>query len=218
MMDVTADQTTSWANEALQLGERSVVDAAQAGCKESFAVLADRYHAQVLRYLTRQTGDRELGADLTQQTFFDAYRRLDRLANDRPFAAWLYRIAHYNLLHERRRQRIRQQVSLDWLVAERGETQRALHESDKTGLAHERDMIQNVLNTLTPALREPLLLYCRDGFSGQEVAEILGISPAAARQRIARAKDQFRQQYQALNTDTHQMALAACRSDTARCA
>ncbi len=210
MTCATAYQGSLGSIEARWFDERSIVDAAQDGCVESFTLLVERHHAQILRYLLRQTGDRELAADLTQETFLDAYRRLGRLADDRPFAPWLYRIAHYNLLHELRRQRIRRMLSLDWLIGEGGEAWRPLHQSDETGSSHERDLIQEVLNTLTPTLRVPLLLYCLDGFSGQEVAEILGISPAAARQRIARAKDQFRQQYQAFNADTQAAALAAC--------
>ena len=218
MLHAPIYQDRAGAHDALHLDERGTVDAARAGCNEAFTALVDHYQPQMLRYLTRQTGDRELAADLTQETFLHAYRSLDRLGNDRPFAAWLFRIAHLNLLHEWRRQRVRRLVSLDWLISEGGEAQRALQQADKTTVAHERDLIQEVLNALTPTLREPLLLYCLGGFSGQEVADILSISPAAARQRIARAKDQFRQRYRSLNADTHQIALAACRADTAPCA
>src|SRR3712207_4635179 len=85
--------------ERRDLHEWGLVQAARTGSGQAFDTLMERYHAQVLRYFTRQTGDPELAADLTQDTFLDAYRRLDRLDDARPFVAWLFRIARYNLLH-----------------------------------------------------------------------------------------------------------------------
>src|SRR4028118_616588 len=101
---------TSMEQEAMR-GEYEMISAAKTGCATSFTWLVDRYQGQVLRYLARHTGDHELAADLTQETLLDAYRRLERYHPDRPFAAWLFRIAHYNLLREWRRQRTRPQVS-----------------------------------------------------------------------------------------------------------
>lgn len=199
----TQEQVVAGTHNALHPGEKRLVAAAKTGCNESFTMLVDRYHGQVLRYLTRQTGDRELAADLTQETFLDAFRRLARLADDRPFIAWVYRIARLNLLHEWRHQRSRRAVSLDLMLAGAGNAHRALHQPDKTASIHERDQIQHALNALSPTLREPLLLQSLGGFSSQEVAETLDISWAAARQRIARAKAQFRQQYRSSDRENH---------------
>ncbi len=194
------------AEGASTIDQRLVV-AARAGCDQAFTVLVERYHAQVLRYFARQTGDPELAADLTQETFLDAFRRLERLTDDRPFAAWLFRIAHNNLLHEWRRQRVRRLISLDWLCASAGERHGALRAGDATPQSHERDLIQRALDDLSPNLRAALLLHSLCGFSGEEVAAILGISPAATRQRIARAKEHFRRRYRAADGDAHEFAL-----------
>jgi RNA polymerase sigma-70 factor, ECF subfamily len=199
-------------------GEQRLVVAARAGCDQAFTVLVERYHAQVLRYFARQTADRELAADLTQETFLHAFRRLDRLTDDRPFAAWLFRIAHNNLLHEWRRQRVRRLISLEWLCASAGEHHGALRSGDATPQSHERDLIQRTLDDLSSNLREALLLHSLCGFSGEEVAAILGISPAAARQRIARAKEQFRRQYRAENGAASCARRAgSCWKRTCRC-
>ena len=48
---------------------------------------------------------------------------------------------------------------------------------------------------MSPKLREALLLHSLWGFPGGEVARILGVSPAAARQRICRAKEEFDRHY-----------------------
>ena len=181
--------------------DHALVDAAQTGSVEAYSLLVDRYHAQVLGYLRRQVGDPETAADLAQETFMDAYRDLHKLADDRPFAAWLYVIARNNLLAERRKSHLRRLVSLDGMLERAREAIPALRRADRTAESDERDLIQRVLEGLSPALREALLLHSLWGFRSEEVAQSLGIAPAAARQRIARAKEQFRLCYKAMDGD-----------------
>ena len=96
-----------------QASDVALVEAAQLGSAQAFDMLVARYHGPVLRYLERQIGDVELAADLGQETFLDAYRSLDRLIGDRPFAAWLYQIARNNLRREWRTRKLRRLISLD---------------------------------------------------------------------------------------------------------
>lgn len=173
----------------------TLVRAVRSGSVAAFEGLVERYHAPLLRHLTRQTGDPELAADITQDTFVDAFRHLDRLTDDRPFAAWLYTIARKRMLGELRRERLRRTFSLEWLSAGAGALLPALHRPDASARTGERDEIQRALDGLSPTLREALLLHSLWGFRSEEIATMLGISPAAARQRIARAKEGFRQRY-----------------------
>lgn len=165
------------------------------GSRAAFDILVDRYHASLLRYLTRQTGNPELAADLTQETFLAAFRCLDQLAADDAFAGWLYGIARNQLRMEWRRRRLRRLVSLDWLPPLREGDNAALRLPDASRPCEERDRIQRALDRLSSAQREALLLHSLGGFTGEEVARILGISPAAARKRISRAAADFRRQY-----------------------
>jgi len=169
------------------LPDGELVAAVRAGSAEAVNRLVDRYYDAVLRYLTRRLADPETAADLTQNTFFDAFRHLDRLDPARPFAPWLYRIARNHLLMERRRQRLHRVVSLEWLPL----TPAALPPPE----ADLDDPVQRALDALTAPLSEALLLHSVWGFSVEEIAVQVRISPAAARKRLQRAKDQFRIQY-----------------------
>ena len=177
----------------------ALVEAARIGSVRAFESLVERYHAPLLRHLARQTGDRELAADVTQEAFVDAYRHLDRLADDRPFAAWLYRIARNHMLSELRRRRLRRALSLEWAIGGGASDDAGLRGRDSTASTGERDAIQRALDTLSPPLREALLLHTLWGYPSQEVGQMLGITPEAARQRVGRARAQFRDQYQAMN-------------------
>jgi RNA polymerase sigma-70 factor (ECF subfamily) len=178
-----------------------LVAAARGGDRDAFSALADRYHARLVRYLTYRTGAADAARDLTQETFLEALRSLDRLASDRSFAAWLYGIAQNRLRMAARRRRLRQAVSLDWLPAAVAAAVPALRQADAIEASNERDMLRRVLGELSQPLREALLLHSLDGFSTAEVAQILGVSRSAAERRLSRAKEQFRERYQALSSE-----------------
>jgi RNA polymerase sigma factor (sigma-70 family) len=179
--------------------EEDLVAAATGGSDHAFTMLAERYYDAIFGYLMRQTGDRELAEDLAQETMVIAYRKIRTLEDGRRFAGWLFRIAQNELRSNRRRAKIRQFISIDRLFEEFGFTARTNDRSSDPHQAMERDQIQQVLDELSPNLRDALLLARLWGFPSREVARILGISPSAARQRISRADTQFRELYQQLD-------------------
>lgn len=180
-------------------GDARLAAAARAGSAAAFVTLAERYQPALLRYLYHRSGDVQLAADLTQETFLTAWRELGSLRDERAFAGWLYRIAANQLRMSWRRER--RIVSLDWL-AERGVALNpARRRVDEATRAGERDAIGQALSTLSPKLREALLLHTHWNFSAAEVAEIQNISLAAARKRIGRASEQFRVAYDAGDAD-----------------
>ena len=69
---------------------------------------------------------------------------------------------------------------------------------DPANASAARDLIQQALDTLSPALREALLLHVLWGFTTSEISQLLHISPAAAGRRISRAQEQFRRSHAAL--------------------
>jgi RNA polymerase sigma-70 factor (ECF subfamily) len=183
----TAVETRSGAALAAERGA--------AGEVARFATLVDRHHAGLLRFLRRQTGDPDLAADLAQETFLAAFRCRHQLRDEAAFPAWLLGIARNQVRMEWRRRGLRRFVSLDWLSPGVEAVLPGLRRPDATRACHERDGIQRALDAMSPALREALLLHGLCGFSGGEVAAILGISPEAARKRIVRAEAEFRRRY-----------------------
>lgn len=174
--------------------EQKLVAAARDGSAIAFEALVDRYYVPIHSYLLRQCGDAELARDLTQETFLDAYRDRSRIPDDRPFAAWLYRVAHHNASHALRQRRVRRLISLDWLLSKRGPSPTELRLPSGAGAVDDQDLIQRVLNELRPEARSVLILYS-EGFKLYEIAKILGISYAAARKHNAEGKRAFQRRY-----------------------
>lgn len=194
----------SLANEQaghLQATDLQVIVTVRDGDVDAFEVLVDRHYASLTRHLIYRLGDREVAAELVQDTFLDAYRHLDRFDGNVPFAAWLFGIAHKRCLMHWRRKRLRSVMSLDWLPGAVAGAMPQLRQADASDAWIEGDRLRPVFEKLTPPLREALLLHSLDGFTAQEVAQILGISATAAARRISRAKEAFRRAYRELCED-----------------
>jgi RNA polymerase sigma-70 factor (ECF subfamily) len=149
--------------------------------------LFERHHGEIFGYLNRMVGDRELAQDLAQEVFLRAHlarRQLPQVLDQR---AWLYRIATNLALNAiKRRDRF---AWLPWLSVDRPA-------ADTAQQAGERSVIEAALAALQPAYRAPLLLHCHHGLSTAEVAHALGIQEGAARTRVYRAREMFREAYE----------------------
>ena len=146
------------------------------GCERSFAALVDAHQRMVLGTALRRTGDAELARDVAQQVFALLARKAAWLAGRESLAGWLHRAATY--LGSR---------------AVRGEARaRARHEAlaqESGGMlrdAGEWSALDDALSALGAKDREALVLHYFEDRGYAEMAVTLGVSEAAARQRVSR--------------------------------
>lgn len=164
----------------------------------SDAELADRFErlyadhqAAILNYLYRLLGDSDTAEDLAQEAFTRAWRARAQLGGVENPRAWLYRIATNAARDHLRRRRL-----LAWLPLG-GEAARHPHLAQGS---HEDASLDNLrlrqaLLTLSPDYRIPLVLYTCQDCSVAEIAAALDLSPAAVKQRLARARQKLREAY-----------------------
>ena len=154
----------------------------------AFVELYRRHAEDVLRYFARRTLDPEAAAELTAETFAEAYasRRnyRDTGANG---VAWLYGIARHQL------GRFFRTGTIDAAARRRiGIAREALPADDYerieelVDLGPIREALAEALETLADEQRDALRLRVIDGLGYAEVAERLGCAEAAARQRVSR--------------------------------
>lgn len=123
--------------------------------------------------------------DAAQTALLRAWRSIAHLETPEPgrVCSWLDAIAR-NVAIDLARQRARRpQTELDDDEASASPSVDAAVE-----IRVFLDGALEAVHALPESLREPLLLTVVDGYSAQEVATRLGIEPAAARQRISRAR------------------------------
>jgi len=131
------------------------------------------------RFLAQMVGNRQLAEDLLQDTFHDAFRLRDRLAEVENREAWLFGIARNRALSALRSRR-RFRAALERLVQRPEPSER-----DDLELLALRDLLERHLE---PDDRALLILRYLYGFDSGELAAMTGRTPEAVRQRLARAK------------------------------
>ncbi|GEL94217.1 RNA polymerase sigma factor [Cellulomonas composti] len=160
----------------------------QAREADRVTVLVRRFGPRVLGYLARRTGHREEAADLFSQTLATVWRRRADLPDDDDEAlAWMIGVARMTLANGVRASRRR-----DALV-------RRLRDEIVVRTAHHgtsdvSERVRAALARLPEHDQEVLRLDAWDGLTGDQVAQVLGISAPAARQRLARARARLRKE------------------------
>ena len=139
----------------------------------------------------RLTGDEQDARDIVQETYLRAFRSIRKFRGDASFSTWLYRIAaNCAATSHSRRKRVRQ-VSIDtdprWAELPADPDPDAV-----ASAAVERDRLVRALRTLPLAQRTVIVLRDIYGLSHDEIATELGISGAATRVRLHRARRQLR--------------------------
>lgn len=158
----------------------------------SVADLFAQYHGSLVRMLFRRTGDRERAEEIAQEVFARAVTAAPR--NPRP---WLFAVA-LNLIREEARTIKRRERRLVLYKAEQPEAAEA---PDVVMSREERiGMVRAALETLSPRDREALLLKA-EGFSYDEIARVVGLSPGAVGTTLARARRRLVEAYRAADRD-----------------
>lgn len=189
---------------------------------QAVETLISEYGKLVFHTIYGLTGDWEESQDLTQETFHSALKAIDaaRAKSGTHFhaKAWLLRIALNTVRMQRRRQSLFRFIPFS-RMQKRGQFEKAeesvsdvLSESAapvqpvgygasdaESGnpeiLVAERDAVQRTMARLSEPLRVCLLLSVVGSFSTIEIAEMLDVEEAAVRQRLVRARKEFKRVY-----------------------
>jgi RNA polymerase sigma-70 factor, ECF subfamily len=178
--------------------ETDLLTQAQAGDIAAFERFVRLFERRVRGLLSRLLTDERDIEEAAQDTFVQVWRNLDRFRGDAAPFTWLYRIAVNEALQRTRRRRIETQPIDEELleVLEYQHGPPASHPPPPDVASEERETQAYLLDrvrTLPFDFRAPLVLRDIEGWSNQQVAEILGLSLAATKSRIHRARMKLRQ-------------------------
>jgi RNA polymerase sigma-70 factor (ECF subfamily) len=170
--------------------ERKMVEEAKQD-PQKFAALYDKFFDQIYRYVYRRVSDKEMVHDLVSQTFYDALSHLqDYEWRGFSFSAWLYKIAHNNVLKWYREQGKVRIVELEDGGNMRDKSIDYVKDLKNTEL---KDEMQEILNKLEPEDREIIRLKFYEEVSNVEIAEIMGLSANHIGVKVFRALKKVKQ-------------------------
>ncbi len=159
--------------------EESLVQRAMQQDQTAFTELYEAYFDKIYRYIVLKIGDRTEAEDMTQQVFLSALRSISSFKwKGVPFSAWLYRIAHNQIVdHFRKKTRRPSTLLDDSMQFSNGKKD----SNPQLTTEHSLDMEQLLSATqrLTEAQREVISLRFTSELSTNEVAKIMGKNPGA---------------------------------------
>ena len=176
----------------------SLVDVAKQGDRVAFEILVERYERKLFFRALRVTGNREDAEDVVQQSFQKAFVHLKDFEGRSSFATWLTRIALNEALMLRRKCWKSREVSIEEPLA--GEEGDYVFEIPDSGPNPEHHYSQQegqrllfaAMDELRPGMRSALDIYDLGERSIGETAKILGLSTAAVKSRVNRARKVLR--------------------------
>jgi RNA polymerase sigma-70 factor (ECF subfamily) len=168
----------------LAVNEDAFVCRAQAGDKEAFTALVQRYWEGLYRWLYHLTRDQHTAEDLAQETFLKAYRSLRTFRPGSHFRAWLFRIAHNTFLNQRRAGRSAQPLPEQLATQEIGPDEQA-------ATRETQDLLARAVERLPNDYRAAFLLRVEQGMSFRQIAQVLELTEETARWRVFKARQRL---------------------------
>lgn len=175
-------EVLAW-TDAQQVDE--VVEACQKGDPAAQRKLYEASHQNVYRLMVRMVGLQD-AADVTQQVFLQAFRKITQFSGRSQFGTWIYRVAvNEALQHIRRSKRSREQL------LEQEPMDRSPGNQENVD---DKELLEQALRKLDADLRSAFLLREVEGLSYGEIAEALEIPEGTVGSRLNRARKELKQQ------------------------
>jgi RNA polymerase sigma-70 factor, ECF subfamily len=182
---------------ALAIAGTALAKAAKQGSAEAFEKLANLYSRRLFRQIFAIVRNHEDAEDALQDTFFRAFMALRSFEERSHVYTWLSRIAVNAALQKLRKRRSRPEVTLDDSNEALEHTLSNAREDAIGPDQHFEAMIawRNTLDgigKLNPTLRYTMQVFLARECSVRELANVLGVSVAAAKTRLYRARVELR--------------------------
>jgi RNA polymerase sigma-70 factor, ECF subfamily len=177
-----------------KMSKELLVSAAKSGDAVAFAELSKGHSNKILRRVYRIVKNWQDAEDVLQESLMKAFLHLRDFEERSSFSSWLTRIAINSALMSMRKKRGCVVTSIDFVGDDRGheyhwEPKDPAENPESHFSRREREeLLDGAIQQLPPRLRQVVQMKLIEGRSGHEVSETLGISVAAAKSRLARAK------------------------------
>jgi RNA polymerase sigma-70 factor (ECF subfamily) len=180
----------------LDISDQALVEKIRSRDYHAFEDLVNRYESKVYRLAIRMLRNPQDAEDALQETFLQVYRGLNSFEGRSAFSTWLFRLATNVCLMKIRHRETEPSKLLPWEDYlprhEEGEHPQIVNWTDRPEevlLSKEsREKMLEALEKLPPEYRAVFILRDMEGFSNSEAGEALGITVAAVKSRLHRAR------------------------------
>jgi RNA polymerase sigma-70 factor (ECF subfamily) len=181
--------------------DRELVSACQKGNVDAFEDLVRKYQRRMINIAYRMTGDYDEACEAVQETFLSAHRSIRKFRGEAKFSTWLCGIcinhARNRIRQARSRSRYEVSVADDPPGGREGEfppeaEARDLPIVDQLERKELQEKVQQCINSLEGEHREIIVLRDVEGFSYEEIGDILRLPDGTIKSRLFRAREILR--------------------------
>ena len=179
---------------SLDLRLREELPAAAAGDSNAYSRVVLACQNTITAVALAITRDVQASEDIAQEAFLKGWRQLGSLKNPDSFLPWLREITRNLARDHLRANRNRPLTGESADLAIQMAADLSPTPSERLLRTEEEIVATEIISALPEESRETLLLYYREGQSSQQVATLLGLSDAAVRKRLSRARASVREE------------------------
>jgi RNA polymerase sigma-70 factor (ECF subfamily) len=164
---------------------------------ESFEALVKKYQKKMFNIAYRMLGSYEDAGEIVQDAFVSTYRNMNNFKGKSRFSTWLYTIVvnlSRNRLKQLKMQSYREGSSIDILATTNDKQMKIDPVSGNPSVLENMEKreiqkrVQECINTLDHEFREAVILRDVNGFSYDEISDMLKIPEGTVKSRISRAR------------------------------
>ena len=168
--------------------------------ERSFELVVERFFRPIHGFFAKRVRSPEDRLDLTQETFFRAYKSLDSFRGESKLSTWLFRIAYYTFQHYLRTGMLRDDAfSLSPVDEADPDEPSTVARSTAPGAdssllrSEQHRLLSEAIRDLPPKMRHSVTLRVYRDRSYREIADHMGISIQTVKAHLFQAKQQLRQ-------------------------
>ena len=175
--------------------EDALLLAARKGDRAALGDLLERHQRQVFAFGMKMCGDPDDAQEVAQDTLLSMVRSVRDFRGEASLSTWLYTVARSFCIKKRRRTKGAPAHHEPLDTAAHEQASAPAPSPEQTLLGREtRDAVAAALEQLEPEAREVVILRDLEGLTAPEVAQVTGLSVAAVKSRLHRARQSLRTQ------------------------
>ncbi len=164
---------------------RDIIELSKAGHDKAQYQLYKLYSKAMFNICCRMTNNYAEAEDLLQESFLEAFMKLESFRYESSFGAWLKRIVVNRCINHLKKRRAQ-------LIFTDSVPENTYEEEDTDSLQLDIKRIHYAMEQLPDGYRVVFSLYLIEGYDHSEIAQIMGISESTSKSQFSRAKQKIK--------------------------
>ena len=179
----------------MERNEQKLIERASGGDPAAFNQLMAMHEKRMYAVALRMFANREDAQDCLQEAMLRIYRAIGGFKGQSSFSTWVYRITMNTCLDELRRKKNRPSTSLDNLLDQGWSPSDGDNAPERRAIQSEtRKTLAGAIRELPEDMRSAIVLRDVQGYSYDEIAQMLDVNVGTIKSRISRGREKLREE------------------------